>query len=438
MNKKIFFNRSIKDLLVAIGPVGFLVILLLVFAYRHLDPAPPDHFTIATGDDQSDILEFAKEYRDYLKRDGVRLDIRSSAGPLENLKLLEDDKADVDAAFVQDGLGSVNDQPDIVSLGSLYYEPLWVFYRGKSVLNHLSQLEGKRIAVGRAGHGTRVIADRLLRLSGVDMEKTKLVHIDSADSAAALKKGDVDAAILMLAPENPLVRELEMDSDLRLMNILQAEAISRRDASYHHLVLPRGSLDLNSDRPREDVNLLGSTATLLVRDDLHPALAFLLLKAAAQVHGAPGIFEKRGEFPANKDDQFPLSDDALQYYKSGGPFWQRYLPYWLAAWFDRFVLLVIPVLAFVVPLIRSVPKIYEWRVRTRIYQRYGELKFVETQIGHRLTPEEHEKFESRLDEIEERVNKMRVPRKFTEYVYSLRGHIQFVRDRLAKKAPRRA
>jgi TRAP-type uncharacterized transport system substrate-binding protein len=433
MNKKIFMNFSIKDLIVAIGPVGFLAILILIFAYRHLDPAPPSHLSISTDGDQSDFMEFAKKYQEILKADGVTLEVRASGGPLDNLRRLQDENSGISAAFVQDGLGSTTEQPDVSSLGSIYYEPLWVFYRGKMVLNHLSQLEGKKIAIGKIGRGTHVIASRLLGLSGVDFKRTKIIDSDSVASAAALKKGEIDAAILMLSPDSPVVHELAMDPDIHLMDVLQAEGVTRLDASFHHLLLPRGALDLKNDIPSTEVNLLASTATLLVRDDLHPALAYLLLKAASQVHSGPGIFEKRGEFPTNKDDQFPLSEDAIQFYKSGGPFWQRYLPYWLAAWLDRFVLLVIPVLAVVLPLVRAIPRIYHWRIRSRIYQRYGELKFLETQVKPTLTDAEYMDFYRKLEAIEDRVNNMKVPPNFTEYVYSLRGHIQFVRERLAKR-----
>ena len=432
------WGRSLRDLLFAFGLPGLGVLAVLIFAFQHMDPAPPNHLTLSTGDDQSDLQEFAKDYQDYLKQDGVTLEIRASEGPLENLRRLEDDKSGVDAAFVPDGLGSPKEQPDVSSLGSLFYEPIWVFYRGAKVLNHLSQLEGKRIGIGRAEHASNVVANRLLRLSGVDLAHTTLVAEGSADLAKGLKSGAIDAALFILPATHPLVHELQMDKDLHLMSILQAEAISRLDASFHHLTLPRGALDLKADLPREDVNLLASTATLLVRDDLHPALSYLLLKIASEIHSEPGLLEKRGEFPSNKDDRFPLSYDAVQYYKSGGPFWQRYLPYWLAAWFDRFVLLVIPVMAVAVPLIRSIPKLYHWRIRTRIYQRYGELKHVETQISASMDKGELAEFERKLDEIEERVNRMSIPRNFAEYVYSLRGHIQFVRDRLAKIRPRQA
>lgn len=432
MHIKFFKNISVTDFILFAIPVGAILVAIIYFGYKHVAPAPPDHFTISTGDDQSDLQVYANEYKDILKAEGVRLDIVPSEGPLENLKRLQDENSGVAAAFVQDGLGSTDQQPDVSSLGSLYYEPIWVFYHSRSNFTHLSQLSGKKISVGRLGRGTQILATRLLKLSGVDLSKTTLINLPSEAAAVALKRGLIDAAIIMQPANSDVVHDLILDSDLHLMNIQQSEAIARRDAAFHHLVLPRGALDLKNDLPREDVNLLSSTATLLVRDDLHPALAYLLLKAMTQVHSAPGIFEKRSEFPSNKDDQFPLSDDAIQYYKSGGPFWQRYLPYWLAAWVDRFLLLVIPFFAFVLPMLRTIPRAYEWRIRNRIYQRYGELKFLETEIKPEVTASELAHYHSQLNSIEERVNRMKTPQKFTEYIYSLRGHIQFVRDRLDK------
>jgi TRAP transporter TAXI family solute receptor len=431
MNRKIFKSLSVRDFLFAVLPTLVIAVGLMVLGYKYIEPAPPNHLTISTGDDQGDLTEYAKAYQRALKNDGVRLDIVSSEGPLENLRRLEDDKSEVSVAFVPDGLGSIDEEPDIVSLGSLYYEPIWIFYRGKKKLSYLSELEGKRIAVGRHGRGTQVIATRLLKLTGVDLKKTELVNVDAVTSAADLREGKVDAAIFLLPASSPIIKDLAADKDVKLMNVEQAEAISRLDPSFHHVILPDGGIDLFKDLPSDDLNLVASTATLLIRDDLHPALSYLLLKAAAHVHSDPGLFEKHGEFPANKDAQFPLSDDAVQFYKSGGPFWQRYLPYWLAAWFDRFILIVIPVFATVYPLVRTVPKVYHWRIRRRIYQRYGELKYLETQSENAPTDDQRTKFLRQLDSIEARVNAMRVPIQFTEHLYSLRGHINFVRERLA-------
>ena len=430
MDKKILFGRSIKDLLISVGPSLILFIVAAVVLHRYLDPAPPNHFTIATGDNEGDYQTYAKDYVEILKRDGVTLNIRASKGPIENLKMLEDDSAGVDAAFVHDGLGSPQEQPDVVSLGSLYYEPLWIFYRGKKEYTRLSQLQGLRIAVGHEGQGTRAIAIKLLKQGGITDQTAQLLPIGSAEAVDALKSGSADVAFFLLTPEDPLVRDLSRNKELKIMSLDQAEAISRRNPYLHHLTLPHGVLALKLGIPDRDVDMVAPTATLLVRDDLHPALVYLLLKAAAEVHSQPGMLEHRGEFPTNKDDEFPLSEDAQQFYKSGGPFWQRYLPFWLAAWLDRFILVVIPLMALVIPLVRLIPRIYAWRIRSRIYKSYGELKFIETQSREKVSPEERRHILHQLDSVEDRVDRMKLPLEYTEHIYSLRGHIHFVRERL--------
>lgn len=411
------------------------VITTLIFSIiivRHFNPAPPNHLIIATGEEQSVLNDLAKKYQKILKRDGVILEVKNSLGPIDNLTKLEDDDSKVSAAFVQDGLGSEENQIDVESLGSLYYEPIWIFYRSRENITHFSELYGRKIAVGKKGYATQVLTERLLTLSAVDTTDAELINMTSTESVTALKNGTVDAAIFMLPANHPIVHDLAMSKNIKLMNIAQSEAISRKDAAFHHLVLPRGALDLEADIPNQDIDLIASTTTLLIRDDLHPALSYLLLKAASEIHGSQGIFEKRGEFPTNKDETFSLSKDALQFYKSGGSIWQRYLPYWLAAWCDRFIILVIPIVAFILPLIRLIPKLYNWRLRTHIYQRYGELKFLEMQLKATVTKDEYENYMLRLNEIEERVNKMKLPQNFSDYVYSLKGHIQYVRDRIEK------
>lgn len=409
-----------------------LLIIGIFFVVGHFNPAPPDHLVLSVGDDQTQIGSSLKHYQRILKADGVTLEIRPSSGPFDSLNALEDEKSKVSAAFVQDGLGSYDQQPDVESLGSLYYEPIWVFYRSKVEFTYLSQLMGEKISVGLAGHGTQVLTERLLKLSGLAPSEAELVNMSSAEAADALKKGKISVAILMLPPDSPIVHDLAIQKNIKLMDIAQAEAIARKDSAFHHLVLPRGALDLESDSPHKDTNLVASTTTLLVRGDLHPALGYLLLKAATEVHNPAGIFEKKGEFPNPKDDSFSLSKDAIQFYKSGGTFWQRYLPYWLAALFDRFILLAIPIIAFILPLFRTLPKIYSWRLRTKIYQRYGELKFIEMQIKSNATLAEREGYLKQINEIEERVDKMNMPKNFSDYVYALKGHIQFVRDRVEK------
>ena len=430
MNKKIFFGRSIKDILVAFGPSVLLLIIALAFAYKYVNPAPPRHIVISTGADEGDYNTYAKLYKDIIKDDGITLEIRPSSGAAENLKRLQDPKSDVDIGFVQDGLGSSEAAPDLVSLGSLYYEPIWIFYRGQKEVSRFSELIGKKIAVGEQGSGTEMLTLRLLKASGVDSISAKFIHTSWLESAHALTQGDVDAAFFFATPDDPLIGKLVADKSIRLMSLDQAEAITRQIPFLHHLVLPHGSLNIKLNLPAKDIHLVSPTATLLMRDSLHPALVYLLLKAATQVHSEPGIFEKKDEFPIDKDYEFPLSDEAKHFYKSGTPFWQRYLPFWLATLVDRFIIVIFPLMALVIPLVKLVPRILDWRLKSRFYKRYGELKFLETQIKAEPNHNKYAEHLRQLDEIEDRVNHMKVPLDFSDHVYGLREHIDFVRGRL--------
>ena len=431
MDKKILFGRSTRDILLALTPI-FLLVLIAFIAYRWIDPTPPTHIVISTSDDEGDYQAYAKLYKDILKQDGVDLELRPSSGALENLSRLKDPNSDVEVGFVQDGLGSSEEEPDLSSLGSLYYEPLWVFYRGAKELTRPSQLLGKRIALGRKNAGTANLSTKLLKASGVDHTNSRLIEQGWEEAASALQNGQLDAAFFLATPDDPLIGKFIADKRLRLMSFDQAEAITRQIPFLHHLVLPHGALDLKKNLPEHDIDMVSPTATLVVKDSMHPALMYLLLKAASQVHGEPGIFEKKDEFPIDKDYEFPLTDEAKHFYKSGVPFWQRYLPFWLATLVDRFIIVMLPLFVLILPAIRSVPKFLTWRVKSRIYKQYGELKFLENQISKDAKHEEYAKFLAKLDAIEERVNQMKVPIDFTDDLYVLREHIDFVRGRLGR------
>src|SRR5579885_1861740 len=372
MKVKPLLRRPKKDLAIAAAPL-FVVLALLVLAYKFVDPAPPKHLVISTGEDEGDYQEFAKQYKELMKEDGVDLEIRPSSGAMENFNRLKDPGSDVEVAFMQDGLATAEQAPDVSSLGSLYYEPVWIFYRGSQTMTRLTHLVGKRIAVGQTGGGTLAISTRLLRAAGVTAQNAHFVEEGAAKAVAALKEGRVDAAMFIRTPEDPLIGQLIAAPGVHLMSMDQAEAITRRLPFLHHLTLPHGTLDLTKGLPERDVELVAPTATLLVKDSIHPALIYLLLKAVEQVHEDPGIFEKRGEFPINKDDDFPLAAEAKRFYKSGAPFWQRYLPFWLATLVERFIFLIIPAFAVVLPMLRAIPRFLNWRMKNRIFKHYGEL-----------------------------------------------------------------
>ncbi len=433
MNKKIYFGRSLKDIFFAFVPACFLVFAVAFIAYKFVNPAPPNRVVISTGDDQDDYQTYAKLYKDILKDDGVELVMRTSQGPMENLKRLKDESSDVQVGFVQDGLGNPDEAPDLSSLGSLYYEPIWIFYSGTKSFTRLSDLIGQKIAVGRPNSGTNTLAKRLLKSHGVDEKTAEFTEVGNQNALTALKNGSVNIAIFLTTGDDPIINKLMHDSSLSLMNLDQAEGITRQIPFLHHLVLPHGAIDLVKNIPAQDINLVAPTVTLLVRDSLHPALIYLLLKAAVQVHSSPGLFEKKDEFPIDKDFQFVLRDEAKSFYKSGTPFWQRFLPFWLASLLDRFLLLVIPVMAIILPMIKLVPKLYVWRIRNRIFQRYGELKFLETQIHPDASPDKYMEHLDKLDAIEIKVNHLKVPLDYSDYIYSLREHIDFVRNRIQNR-----
>ena len=427
------FTRPQKRTFITLIPIAALLLLASWIVYKYVNPAPPSHLVITTSDGEGDYQAFAKQYQAILKEDGIDLEIRTSSGAAENLKRLTDPKSDVDVGFVQDGLGSPDTAPELSSLGSLYYEPIWVFYRAApGEISRFSQFKGKRLAVGRDGGGTRTLALSLLAASGLDEENTRFLSLGWRAAADALQKGEVDAAIFLSTDDEPIIKELMADPKLRLMSLDQAEAITRQIPFLHHLVLPHGALDLKANLPPQDTHLVSPTATLLVRDSVHSALVYLLLKAASQVHDDPGIFEKKNEFPTDKAYQFPLADEAKSFYKSGTPFWRRYMPFWLAMLIERFLLIIIPTMALILPMIKLVPRYYNWRVRTRIYSRYGELKYLETQIKPGASEQSHLNSLEQLDSIEDRVNHMKVPLDFSDHIYVLREHIDFVRKRLRR------
>jgi len=436
----VFFTR---ERLIAYGVPVAVILLAVSLIYVYLDPAPPKQFVISTGEKGSNYYDFGKQYAETIEKEGVKVVVRESEGAWDNLGRLVFPTSNVDVAFVQDGVGSRKDYPGLTSLGSMFYEPIWIFYRatGKAEYTRLIHLKGKTIRVGKEGGEMLTMALNLLKAGGVTDKNATLKQMTEAEAADGLRTGAIDAAFFMGTADNEHMSRLFHDPHLRLMSLDQAEGITKQIRYLHHLVLPHGAIDLANNIPDTDIHLVAPTATLVARPSFHPALVYLLLKAAQHVHRGPGMFEARHEFPMDKEFVFPLNAGAKNFYRSGAPFWLRYLPFWLATLVERFIFLIIPLLALGLPILRSIPKFLQWRVRSKIYQRYGELKHLESKIRQeaggaapqtRGSParERYQHYLEQLDSIEDRVSHMKVPLDFSDYVYSLRGHIQYVRDRL--------
>ena len=322
----------------------------------------------------------------------------------------------------------------LVSLGSISFEPLLVFYRGTKPLSLLSQFAGKRIAVGQAGSGTRTLSMTLLEANGVTQGGTTTFEdMDPEDAARALTEGRVDAAFLMGdVASGKLMRSLLLAPGIQLFHFVQADAYARRITYLNKLELPEGSIDFGKNLPPHDIELIGPTVELIAREDLHPALSDLLLEAATEIHGKPGILKRRGEFPAPLEHEFRISPDANRFYKSGRGFLYRSLPFWVASLVNRIVVAFVPVIVVLVPVLRFIPGLYRWRTKLRIFRWYRALLVLEQDVSAPQTPDKGGVFLARLDRIENEVNRMKVPASFGDQFYVLREHIRFVRSRLTE------
>jgi TRAP transporter TAXI family solute receptor len=410
--------------------------LAFLIAWHFVRPAPPDHFVIATGNESGAYHLFAQRYRDMLAQEKIRVELRPTSGSVENLKLLEDDGSGVEVALIQGGIADSNEEePALRSLGALYYEPLWVFYRADTELNRLTQLAGRRIAAGPEGSGTRKLAVTLLKESGATRQAAQLSPLAGMAAAQALRQGRVDAALFVASPAAPVVQNLLKDPEIRLMNLAHAEAFAQRFSYLSAVTLLRGSVDIAADLPPRNINMVAVTAHLVVREDFHPALVSVLLQAASKVHSNAGIFHKAGEFPSARGGDFPVSEDAARYYKSGPPFLQRYLPFWVANLIERLLVLLVPLIAVVIPMMRIMPALYDWQIKRNIFRWYRDLKAVEIEMQDAARTSDASVLLTRLNEIERGVTTTKVPLNYWDYVYTLRSHIDLVRARLSGHAP---
>jgi len=416
--------------------VGTILIAGMVIFIRS---APPSVLTIASGPEGTSFHKTALKYAKILERNGVKVKILTSTGSVDNLNKLMDPKSRVHLAFVQDGLTNEDEKFDgLVSLGAVSYQPIMVFYRGKPV-ERLAELQGKTIAIGPEGSGTRKFALKLLELNEITPENpggTTLSDMDADDAADALLEKKIDAAFVM-SENAPIedIRKLLRSDDIHLLNFKQAAAYSRKVDYLNKLELPEGAIDFGRDIPNKDISLVGPVVELLAKKNLHPALSDLILDAAMEVHGHPGMYQKRGEFPMPVAHAVKMSDDADRFYKSGKSFLYRYLPFWLASLVSRILVVFLPIAVIVIPTVRSIPAFFQWRMQMRIRRRYRELLLIEDAYKHETDPVRLAALRRSFDRIDHEVDKMKVRASFGSEFYSLRGHVDYVRGLMSHKFP---
>lgn len=422
-NRDMSLDRNpLKHHLSIYGPAALLVVAAFVLAFQFIKPAPPDHVVIASGGVDGAYYAFAKRYAEYLAREGITLEVRATNGSVENLALLG--SGEVSLALVQGGVGGGASAPALTSLGSVYYEPLWLFHRRDLEMKRLSDLAGARLAVGPQGSGTRALASRLLADNGI-VEQAAWADLGGEGAVDALLAGEVDAAFFVISANSDAVRRLLTDPRITLADFTRSEAYGRRYRFLRHLELPEGVVDLAANIPDRTVHLLATSANLVSHPDLHPAVVDLMLLAATEVHKEGGLFEAQDEFPMPGLLAFPLNKEAERFYENGPPFLQRFLPFWAASLLDRLKVMLLPLLVLMFPLIKVMPPIYTWRMRARVYRWYDELELAEQRAG--AGEIDDQAYFQELDRIEAEVRLVKVPLSFTDQLFNLRQHIELLR-----------
>ena len=396
---------------------------------------PVRAFVMTTGAAGSAYDVLAQQYKAILAGEGIELELRPSAGAVENLRRLNDPRSGVSIGFAQGGLTSPSESPDLVSLGTMFYEPVWFFCRGDGCGRRPGDLRGKKISIGPEGSGTRALAERLLALNGLGEGAVERLPFTAAEAADHLARGDVDAAAMVASWSTPAVRKLLASADVELLNFPRANAYVALYPYLTKLTVPAGVGNIADNRPSADVDLLALKASLIVRKDMDTAVQHLLLDAATQIHSSADIFAKASQFPAPEAGDLPLSADASEFYKSGRPFLYRYLPFRAAQLAGRLLVVLIPLVGIVYPLLRFAPALYGWGMRRRVFQLYGELKLIEADLE--AHPDDAVSLQRRLDHLEERADHLRVPLAFAQILYQVRSHIDLARARLQSPPPDR-
>jgi TRAP-type uncharacterized transport system substrate-binding protein len=411
---------------------------IAVAAIVMLRNVPPDKIVIATGGQGGAYYKFGNRYREELARAGVKVEVRETKGSPDNLALLRDPKSGVSVALIQGGTVSEDDGKDLETLGTVFYEPLWLFGKRGVTGKGLGGLRGKTVAVGPDASGTQKLVLSLLQRHGIDGKVSRLLPLATSEGRDRLLAGTVDAAFFVVSWDAPDVQRLLAEPNIELSGYPQADAYVALDPSLHKVTVPRGLRDLAVDQPSADIVLVAPKASLVVRKDLHPAIEFLLLRAARQIHAAPGVFQRPNEFPADEAVGLPLSDAARRFYKQDLPFLYNYLPYWIADLIGKAVFLLIPIIGVLYPMMRFLPTVYDWTVRHRIRRLYGELRLLDDQLNTSGGKDGAGLINAQLERLEEQANSLKVPVAYANQLYDLRQHIGIVRAGLNRQIDKAA
>ena len=407
-----------------------LVIIFIGAGIFIMTTLPPRTIVMVTGAEGGANHEMGIRYRDILAQSGVKLQLLPTTGSLENLARLRDPQSGVGVGFIQGGTTTKKESPELESLGTVFYEPLWLFYRSE-IGAGIQALRGRRLSIGPEGSGGRALALELVKKTKIDSIISELLGYTPQVAADKLIAGDIDAAFIVTAWDSPVVQRLITAKGIEVASWPRADAYVALYPFLNKLMLPTGVADLAMNRPPADVVLLAPKASLAVRADLHPAIQHLLLSAAVQVHSQPGIFHKAGQFPAAESIDLPVSEEAQRFYKTGRPFLQNHLPFWIATLVEKILIVFVPIAVLLFPMFKFLPQIYDWIMQLRIRRLYDEMRLIESEVGVQGHGHDADAMIAKLDQLDERANNLRLPRVYTSMLYTLRSHINLVRSRLA-------
>jgi len=420
-----------SDIIVTFLPIIILIVASFWLASHFIAPAAPKKITITTGHMNGAYYQIAKKYRDELIKDGITLEIIESSGSHENISRLLKNEAQV--AFVQGGAINQNDNNEsLVSLGSLYYEPVWIFLNSKLHVNQLKDFAKLRIATGPEGSGTQSMVNTLLKMNEIDSASASFLSLSNEEATKGILEHDIDIAFFVASAEAPVIQKLLRDNRVHLLSLNRAKAYSYLLPYLSEITLAEGVIDLHKNIPSKNITMIAPTANLVVDKNLHSTLQVLLLKATKKIHSSPGLFSAANEFPSAHKTVLPISEMADRYFKVGPPFLMRYLPFNVAIFIDRMIVLLIPLLALMLPLIKIMPSIYRWKIRSSIYRWYEKLQEIEhtSAFTQELTEEHYNKLIEELVEVEQQVNKIKTPLSYTDQLFNLLLHIDLVKKKL--------
>ena len=418
--------------LVIIVIFGSLIAVILV-----ANPPPPKSVTVATGADGGTYNEYGQRYKDFFAKRGIELTLVPTKGAQENVDLLLDPNSPIEVAFLQSGLIDPENADNLETMGSIGYEPIWIFYRGTDKdgsLQKFTDFAQRKIAIGEKGSGTYTEAMHMLSLNGLD-KSSNLVAMPSANAVDAIDRGEIDAIFLIQGVQSKNVQRLISNPNLHLVDFVRAEAYAQNIPYLERLVIPMGGLDLKRNFPEERTQLIATTTELVIKKNLHPAIHMLLMQAAHEINGKESFFTKRGEFPAFRGSGLQESEQASLYYQKGLPFLMNHLPFWLAEFIHRTIFFLLPIFVIALPVIKYVPEFWNNRMRDRINGVYANLEKLEREIAGNYDSVQQAAYLSRLSDIEQTALKLKHSKAHALEYYTLRSHIEYVRSCLKEGKP---